>query len=205
MGSFWFLDYWICERPCLRTSPKNFFSMGAIQGLSNNGTIERLNYLFWRTINAYWMIWPAIMKRITYRSEQASRTVNDTSMALWPVGLVSSYATLRERYLTPSRDLAPALSLLSGFSISQNTFESLWIREDLTKWVTIHEHYGGATGDNKSAPFLLALMLIDFLFYPHLISAWQVFSCLPSPDFFLIFLYFSLLFIQFVIFKLTLQ
>ena len=141
MGSFWFLDYWICERPCLRTSPKNFFSMGAIQGLSNNGTIERLNYLFWRTINAYWMIWPAIMKSITYRSEQASRTVNDTSMALWPVGLVSSYATLRERYLAPSRDLAPSLSLLSGFSISQNTFESLWIREDLTKWVTIHEHY----------------------------------------------------------------
>ena len=127
------------------------------------------------------------MKSITYRSEQASRTVNDTSMALWPVGLVSSYATLRERYLAPSRDLAPALSLLSGFSISQNTFKSLWIREDLTKWVTIHEHYGRATGDNKSAPFLLALMLIDFLFYPHLISAWQVFSCLPSPDIFSLF------------------
>lgn len=36
-------------------------SMGAMEGLSYDDTVERLKELYWPTLKACWMIWPAVM------------------------------------------------------------------------------------------------------------------------------------------------
>ena len=35
--------------------------MGAMEGLSYNDTVERLKTLYWPTLKANWMLWPAVM------------------------------------------------------------------------------------------------------------------------------------------------
>ena len=38
-----------------------FFSMGVMEGLTYNETVDRLKTLYWPTLKACWMIWPAVM------------------------------------------------------------------------------------------------------------------------------------------------
>ena len=40
--------------------------MGAMEGLSYNETVERLKELYWPTLKACWMIWPAVMVSTIY-------------------------------------------------------------------------------------------------------------------------------------------
>lgn len=37
------------------------YSMGAMEGLSYNETVERLKKLYWPTLKACWIIWPILM------------------------------------------------------------------------------------------------------------------------------------------------
>lgn len=37
------------------------YSMGAMEGLSYNETVERLKKLYWPTLKACWIIWPIVM------------------------------------------------------------------------------------------------------------------------------------------------
>lgn len=73
------------------------FSMGAMEGLSYDDTVERLKKLYWPTLKACWMIWPVVMVSAIYGRKKASRAVKDVVRWLSsPWGAwVSSYSTLR--------------------------------------------------------------------------------------------------------------